>query len=284
MLNKQKLAIFGVFAFLVTGWAGPSFSQTHCRMLKQRINNGKVQLSNLNKNIRSVDRSLARLENQLRTLKRRKQALLQSRPSVQNRLGHDQSIFQQSCRGRGCRKLQRRVAVLKTALNGVLDQLETIASEIRRIHSGVNVLNGNLSRIKNEYNRLNCNYLVAGQTAQSTIDRCGVLFSNWNRIQARANKLSRRIVYLRRNYAKLLRELGSMDSKLDNFYAKLQRHCSNSPEIANIQVLMNAGRKYNRIGNDLNAISRELQKAGIIRLKPVRLKHRRKRPMRLKFR
>ena len=61
--------------------------------------------------------------------------------------------------------------------------------------------------LRREYQSKGCNRLVAGQTAQSTIDRCTAIFSDWNRLQADLNAQNSRLPHLRSRYQQLLAQM-----------------------------------------------------------------------------
>ncbi len=261
MKIKHTLVFLTSLVLMTAVWMPSAFAQQHCNVLKHRIQNRRAQLRNVNRSIQYVDA-------QIRRLQARKQSLLQQRNRLQNSLNQDQQLFEQSCSV--CVILRNRVNALKVELNKVLNNMEAVSNQIHQINDEVTNLNSRVFSVRSEYNRLNCSHLIAGQTPQSTIDRCRTLFSQWNRIQGRINVLAGTVRKLRRRYNRLLNRLNYIDSVLDNLYSKVQRQCSGRPVVTNVQTLMRSGSRYKGLSGMLNNITTGIRKVRRVRLKKVR--------------
>ena len=279
MKVMQRLLILASVFLVAASWSAPvSARNSNCSTLKGQIHKDKQRIRTIDTQLGTINRQLSEIERRRRQLEQRKAVLLRVRGETNSRLNMEQSRFQSSCGI--CTSLNRRAANLSAAINQTLDKIAAVAQRIRSISSEVHGLEVLLPQIRSEYQRLNCSYLIAGQTAQSTIDRCSNLFSRWNRIQAKINELRGTIRRLNRQYSMLMSRLESLENQLGNVYAGLQRSCTGNPGIANVRVLLKAGNKYRGLKTDLNNLGIRLKKAGGIRLKKMKpmLKRKKRRP------
>ena len=280
----QKLLVFGFFLMTAT-WVGTvSAKNPRCKSLKYRIRKDKQRVRTIDRQLQSIERQLSDLERRRRQLEQRKGVLLRVRAETNSRLNMEQDQFKSSCGI--CNTLKRRAKNLSADINRVLDRIAVVEQRLRNISNEVHGLEVMLPQIRSEYQNLNCSNLVAGETAQSTIDRCSALFSRWNKIQAKINDLKRSIRRLSRRYSRLMSRLEHLENQLGNVYARLQRSCSGNPEIANVGVLLKAGKKYKGLKTDLNDLGVRLKRAGRIKLKRMKpvLKRKKRRRHQMKRR
>ena len=96
-------------------------------------------------------------------------------------------------------------------------------SEISNRSSESAQLRREIDPLRHEYKKLSCNNLVPGSTAQSTIDRCAAIFSQWNRLQARVNQLNNHLAALKSRYQRLISQLQNIESRGKNYETYLSR-------------------------------------------------------------
>lgn len=226
-----------------------------CQQKKQDIEQMEAQA-------RQMGSEIAGIDTQIRDLQRQRANKVRERQQLQRRIRLDKTMMERSCRGlRECDRLGRRLENIKRRLQPLARRLDAIRQELDKRRAESNNLNREVERITTSYRQLNCDGLVAGQTAQSTIDRCSQLFSDWNNAQKRINLLDMAIRQMRVRYTKVMRRMRSLRAEIANLLSRLRTRCSHSSFIGELERLDQQQRNWQGWDAQMQDLSNHLRRA-----------------------
>ena len=207
--------------------------------LKQRIKELEAQRNGINA---SVNRERARLRDKRRS-------------------------YERECKSNeNCGQYEKLAIDLERQNKPVDDYINRVRDELTRSQRDISDLGRRIEPLRREYASLQCNNLIPGETAQSTIDRCSNIFSDWNRLQSDLNRHNTRLPALRSRYQQLLAQADQIERKAKDYETYLARNCKASPQLTVV-------RKYRGVKDRAEKLHRELDNLAneVTRLRGIRI-------------
>jgi len=250
--------------------------------LRQKCEAKQTELDGLRTQINQMDTDLTAKATKIEKVKKRLQMLeaerarvLNERQAAANRLKSEEAMRVKMCKPlERCGQMETRVAELQKRINPLYEQLRTIRDEIRRELGQIGGLNNDISRIQNQYQQLKCEDLVPGQTAQTTIDQCHNLFSEWNAAAARINQMEGNIRALRTRYQGVIKQVQALNREIASLRDAMRRDCSDSQHFATLEAMDKEGAEYVNMGSELDDADKKVKQMKLLKIAPGKQKPR----------
>ncbi|HUU01765.1 MAG TPA: hypothetical protein VM425_10010 [Myxococcota bacterium] len=260
-------SVLAVCCLASTAMAQSLFEE--CQQKKNDIAEMQQQAKQMDAEIANVDLKIRDLERQRQQLVRDKFEKAREKAKLQNRIRLDQKMMDRMCSGlRQCDNLEQRIDALKAHLAPLAEQLRRIRREITERNADTVRLNREVNKIETSYRQLNCDNLVAGQTQQTTIDRCTELFSRWNQSQKDINGLRASVAALRGRYRRVMQKMRIHGVNLARLLAKMRRTCGHSTRLAELENLEKEQTGFSALKRELDQMESSIGR--IPRLKIIR--------------
>jgi chromosome segregation ATPase len=209
-----------------------------CEQKMANLNTYTARISGLNMELAPIDQEIDRLNRRIQELRNDQQQKLKERNALQESVRNLEADTERWCRSsriRDCRVLDERVDNLRGRALPLNDRMNAIRNDIQNLNQEVGRSSREAERIENQYNQLGCDNLVPGRTAQTTIDRCSDLFSEWNRLQTDINADQTSIASLRSRYDQFAREQEKLRSETSRLVADMRANCRTSNRLEEVE-------------------------------------------------
>lgn len=270
----MRFYAIAVGAMLWVGATGSSMAQTMFEQCERQ----KTTVVTLEKQSQSLDLDTTLTNNQLMELQRQENELrLKQRLQTTQKIELQKKIrMETSERERLCSIIQqcegheRAADLLKQRIAPQEDLLRKIRQEIQGRSAESNRLSGEVDRVSEKYQSLNCDNLVPGQTPQATIDLCSDLFSQWNKLQAETNQLDSSIAGLQSSYQKVMQDMRASKAELDRLLGGMRGSCGHSSRLAELEAIEREQSGYNSMQDDFARIFSSVKRFRALKvLKPT---------------
>jgi len=273
MTKRLTLAISVLFFFCLGGAAQAESLFEQCQQKKRDI-------AEMEDQAKQIDGEMADLDMQIRDLARKKQELLREKANksrekkrLERKIRVDRAMMNRSCSGlRQCEAYERKIDQLKERIRPLSERLRRIRQEIRERGSEVRQLERETRKIESSYSKLNCDGLVAGQSSQSTIDRCSDLFSDWNRMQKDINSLQSSMSALRNRYRSVMRKMRRHNTELARLLRKMRASCGHSDRLADLRRMKEEQDDFRGIDDELDDMESSVRKIRTLKIVKPKLK------------
>jgi chromosome segregation ATPase len=203
----------------------------------------------------SIDTELDVLKRRITELNNQRNSLLRAIAARDRRVQSVDSAYKKDCtKNDSCSQYETMAGSLEQQASDVETELALVRSDISTRSSESAQLSREIDPLRREYANLQCNNLVPGSTAQSTIDRCAAIFSQWNRLQARVNQLNNALAALQSRYQRLLSQLKNIEARGKNYETYLARNCSTSPQLAKVRGYGAVRMRAEKLGKELDRL------------------------------
>jgi hypothetical protein len=209
-----------------------------CDQKRNDLNTYTSRLSTLNMELAPIDQEIDRLNRRVQELHNAQQQKVNERNALQESVRNLEADMERLCRssrGRDCRVLDERVDNIRGRAFPLNDRMNAIRNDIQNLNQEVGRSSRETERIENQYTQLGCDNLVPGRAAQTTIDRCSDLFSEWNRLQTDINTDQASITSLRARYDQFAREQQTLRSETSRLVADMRANCGTSDRLGEIE-------------------------------------------------
>jgi chromosome segregation ATPase len=214
-----------------------------------------------------LDAELTQLKKRTEELTRRKWDVQRDFEIASSRYVAADKDFQKQCsRDPQCDQYERMAGELATQSKPSSMALEDVRTQMVLAQGDVRDLNSKIEPLQRSYNAQGCGSLVAGQTEQSTIDACTLLFSEWNRLQIRLNQQNSQLAALKTRYEVLMAEVNSWDQRALSYQSYLNKHCKDNTQTAMLGEYRTTRERAQSLGRELDALI-----ADVVRLRGVRI-------------
>lgn len=256
----MRLLIGATVTLLTLTLATPAQSQPNdrCQKLRSKAASLSDHLVKTNHQLKNIDEQIQALVQKKRELERHRAAKLKSRAAMERDLKSTQFKVKKACNR--CAAIEKKVKKLKTQLAPLSSKMQIVMQGIRKRAQEANRLEKQVDRLETRYNRLRCDNLVAGQTAQSTIDECSSLFSEWNKLQKQINTLQAGVATLKGQYWKLMKQAKSKRIKLKQLLDRMEANCASHPLVGELKALKKMHSDYDGLKKDLDHLGRKLDR------------------------
>jgi chromosome segregation ATPase len=215
---------------------------------QHRLDESRAELAGINS-------ELAALKKRLAELARRRDTTQRSVALRDVRVQKLRSTYKRECTAsESCQQYENLAGSLERQAAEIEREVAAARAEISRSSTESAQLGREIEPLRREYADLKCNHLVPGSTAQSTIDRCATIFSQWNRLQARVNQLNNHLAPLRSHYQRLLSRLRQIEEHGRGYADYLSRNCKSSPQLAKVRGFGAVRLRAEKLGRELDKL------------------------------
>jgi chromosome segregation ATPase len=261
-MKKRTVGLISVA--LMLGWTGVASSQSlfqRCEKQKEDLNAMKIQVGDIESKMAPMESEIADLRNRLREAEdqkaakaREKLTLLSDIKRMENEMDHRCGALKQ------CDSLENRVEALSRRAAPLGEDMRQLREEIRERSTESSRLDGEVDRIENSYRQLNCDNLIPGQTAQTTIERCSELFGRWNHLQADINRLQDSINDLRKRHQRIMAAYQAIGREISELLAQMRPSCSHSARVAELEGMEEHHRSFATVKDDLDDMDKHMKR------------------------
>lgn len=207
-----------------------------------------------------IEAEIEQLTRRLEDLQARRAQLSGEVAASQVHLKYKREDIGAGCRDAvNCKQYEDFVSDMEQQNKPIEEQMGRIRTEISDSRRDVTNLRRRIEPLQREYKSKECNRMVAGQTSQSTIDRCSAIFSEWNQLQGDLNRLNSRLPILRSRYQQLAAKLRSTEERAKDYEEYLSRNCKRSGKLGIVRRFRNAQGQSGRMQEDLNRLIEEVR-------------------------
>jgi len=216
-----------------------------------------------------VDSEISQLKRQLTELSSRRSDVKRLADTFTRRFADAERAYKKDCgKNENCDQYDTLADDLDRQGKGIEGRLATVRTEIDKNRREITDLSRRIDPLRREYQRLACNNMVPGETAQSTIDRCSSIFSEGNRLQSDLNRHNRRLPALKTRYEQLLAELRNIENRARGYETYMVSNCKSSKKVATVRNYGQGGvrKRAENLGKELDSLINE-----VTRLRGVRI-------------
>lgn len=234
-------------------------SATMCMSRRAVIGNEQNKLEDQRAALAGVSAEIDALKRRIDELERQRVDLIGTVARSEVRLETKLAGYRTECeQSESCEQYEKMAADLESSTNPVEQALEGVKNEIAAGAREVGVLRGRIEPLRKEYASLKCNNMVPGETAQTTIDRCTAIFSEWNRLQADLNQQNNRLPILRSRYEQLAAQLKSTEQRAKGYEEYLTRNCKASQKIQVVRRYQGVHDRARALAHELDALAEQV--------------------------
>ncbi len=248
----------------------PGQQKQNCAVRRAIVAQEEQRLNAASAELAGIDTELAQLQRRIDELKRRRSDVTRLVSAYDTRYRAADRAYKAECAADdSCEQYDTMVDELDRQGNVIQGDLNNIRTEIEASQREMVTLRGRIEPLQREYGEKRCNNLVPGETAQETIDRCSVIFSEWNRLQATLNQYNSRLPLLRSTYQQQLSSLASIETRAAQYQAHMERNCSTSQRVVVLRSYGKGGGVRQRaedLGRQLDELANEVTKLRGIRI------------------
>ncbi|MEE8409573.1 MAG: hypothetical protein V3T05_08210 [Myxococcota bacterium] len=240
-----------------------------CRARRSILTQEEQRGDRFQANLVGIDVEIVQLRRQLDELNRKRRDTKKLVDTYNIRIAKADKAYKKDCaKNTNCDQYDTLADSLDGQSQNVETQLGGVRIDIDRTRRDIDVLRGRIDPLRREYHNLRCNNMVPGETAQSTIDRCSSIFSEWNRLQSDLNRHNRALPILKSRYEQLLAELRTIESRARGYEDYMTRNCQSSSKV----VVMH-NHSQGSVRKRAESLGRELDKLieDVTKLRGVRI-------------
>ncbi|MBL6975914.1 MAG: hypothetical protein ISR64_09305 [Deltaproteobacteria bacterium] len=281
----MRLFIGTTVALLALIQTVPARSQPNnrCQDLRKKAATLSDQVMKTDRMLMDLDQQIQELAQKKRELEKYRSGKMKSKAAMEQDLKRTGIKLEKACNR--CAAIEKKVNILKAKLAPLSSKMQSVMQGIRKRTQEAGRLEKQVDRIETRYNRLRCDNLVAGQTAQSTIDECASLFSEWNRLQKQINTLQAGVDTLTSQYWKLMKQAKSKRIQLARLRDRMERNCASHPLVGELKALEKMHSDYDGLKMDLEQLGKKLKRFKRLKMRKAPLpKKKKKRKKQLKVR
>lgn len=206
-----------------------------------------------------IDAEMAQLTRRLDDLRRQRDDVKRNVDDASRRSGAAQQAYSRDCAAsENCTSYETQARSLDAQSDAVERDITAVRNEVQANRSAITQLETRIAPLQQEYASRRCNNLVPGETDQNTIDRCTIVFSDWNRLQAELNRQNTRVPDLKSRYEQLLSTLRSLETRANGYSQYMARNCTSSPETTKMQGYGNKRKQAMTVGDELDSLIGDL--------------------------
>ncbi len=238
-----------------------------CASKERLLSSDERRLEQDRANLAGVNAEMDQLRRRLEEMRTRSSQLTRRVADAKVKIERSRRAYQGECRGaENCSLYERSSDDLERRSRPVEEALNKVRTEINDARRSVSGLRRRIDPLRRGYSQQNCARLVAGQTAQSTIDRCSQLFSDWNRLQTELNPHNRHLPALRSRYQRLMAELDSAEQRALKYEDYLGRNCRRSSRLGKVRRYRGMRDKARGLNDALLSLIGEVKSLQAIRI------------------
>jgi chromosome segregation ATPase len=265
---KRTLATIGLLALF--GFAQASLAQTpfeRCEKQKTDVTALKARVTDLDNQNAPLEIKIQKVQKRLRDLETQRADRMREKASLLQQVRMAERDVERMCSSfRQCETLDNRIDDLKRRSAPMAEAMRKLLDEIRERNTDSARINQEVDKIESTYKQLNCDELVAGQTAQTTIDRCNSLFSDWNRLQTDVNRMQDSAQAFRNRYTQENRQLVAMSQEINRLLTQMRASCGHSTRLSELEGLDREHQGYSAVKKDIDDMDSNVKRVRAMRV------------------
>jgi chromosome segregation ATPase len=240
--------------------------------LHERCEKQKTVMAAYEENATQLNTDLLNINKQIKELQAKKSNLTKEIVVLKKMINKEKANSKKMCAPlKQCTIHEGKIEKLKDKIAPLAEELKKIRDEIHRRNTNSATLNQEVEKIETSYQQTNCDTLVAGETAQTTIDRCNELFTKWNVLQKRINSLKTSVAKLRTKYQKVMRKMKLHAGVLARLTKQMRQNCSHSAKIAVVDDIEKEQKSFQSLKDDIAKFDSRLKKIRLLKIKPPKM-------------
>lgn len=252
MLKKRVTFCILPFCAIATSALAQPLPQ-RCDSKQKEIDTMSQSVASLNKEVADVNAQLEVLKKQVADLEQTAAAKSQQKTALENQLAAEKSAKETMCKPLAiCAGYETKLAELKSAFAPIFDALRAERQEAQTHKGNTLRMKDRITSIKAEYPTLPCNKLVDGETPKATIDRCNVLFKEWQSIESDVSKVNDQIRAVRDQYKSQKKNAAPHGKVLIKLYGDMHKTCDFSLQLGETDKLYADNKDIVAAETDLN--------------------------------
>ncbi|MBW1810240.1 MAG: hypothetical protein JRJ19_00585 [Deltaproteobacteria bacterium] len=264
---RRMFIVAGLFCFVCAS------SSVLAQSLFEECKQKKQDIAEMENQSTQIGLEVDEFNKKIRELQREKFAKIGEKTKLDKRIKIDKAMTKRMCSGlRQCDSLDRKIENLKDKIAPFSDRLRRIRKEIGERTAEVVRLNRKVDRIEASYTQLNCDNLIPGKAAQSTIDRCTDLFSQWNQLQKDISRIKGSVAALGHRYKKVMKRLRRHSAELARLSQKMHKNCRHSARFADLEEMEREQHDYRAIKDELAEMETKVRKIKKLKIRRPKMK------------
>jgi chromosome segregation ATPase len=265
----MKRLVIGFSVMSLLGLASMASAQS----LFERCEKKKQKITDMEADVGKTEAKITTISERLRDLRRQQRELNVKKSDLLRRIKSEKAHHNRMCSAlRQCERYEQKVDKLRDRIDPLAQRLRKIREEIRERQGESNRLSEEAEKIENAYQNLNCDNLVAGDVAQSTIDRCNALFSSWNKIAKDIKALDSSVISLRDRYQRVMKRMQSIRAELAQLTRQMNQACSHSTYITKLESMEKEQHTYRAMKDDLDRMNKRMRRFKTMKLRQPKRK------------
>jgi chromosome segregation ATPase len=268
---KKGLILVGLLA--VVAMSAPVFAETEtpaeaCAKKRSAVDEAVKSREAIKAEIKGINSQVKELQKQIKDLRAQSVVKKRERAAAIKKVNIAKAETKKPCaKVARCKKAQKRITTLKTKIAPKKEKLKKIREEIRERKKNASKLQEEAEMLEAQYNELGCRTLVAGETDQTTIDKCADIFSKWNALQKEINDLNASIIKLRARYRKIMGRMKALKAELRALSRSVRANCAvGGPEAKEVEVLETDQKEFDAMGGEIKEVGVKIKKARKVKL------------------
>jgi len=214
-----------------------------------------------------INAEIAQAQSRLEYLEARRLDMTRELAGGEVRQEIAQANYKAECsQDESCEQYERMSQSLDVQSKPNEEELERIRTDIGQTRTDNAELHKQIEPLRRDYQSLACNNLVPGETAQTTIDRCTAIFSDWNRLQARLNGANNRLTTLQARYQQIFTDMQNTERRAKTYEDYLAANCKGSPQLSVVRRYRGVREKAAGMQRDLDSLIEDVTKLRGIRI------------------
>lgn len=230
-----------------------------CEGRERLLETTKTRAASYHGELAGVDAEIAQLQDRIRELTKERSRLKSQARNLDRKVSRDEARYKKDCaEDLNCSRYETIVTSLDSQSQGLEHELQAVRDETSDTYRKVSTLRRTIEPLRDEYSKLQCTELVAGETAQSTIDRCAAIFSEWNRRQAELNRYNGLLPDLRNRYEMVLSQINALDHRAATAETYMTKNCSNNSKMQTVKVVRGRHNNASTLGGEIKKLATEI--------------------------
>lgn len=240
-----------------------------CRARRAILTQDEQRRDRYQSDLVGIDVEMIQLRRQLDELTHKRNDTKKLVSTYNVRVANAERSYKKGCSANtNCDQYDTLADSLDRQTQDVETQLGSVRTDIDRTRRDIDVLRDRIEPLRREYHNLRCNNMVPGETAQSTIDRCSSIFSEWNRLQSDLNRHNRTLPILKSRFEQLLAELRTIESRARGYETYMTRNCRSSSKVVVMHNHSQGGvrKRAESLGRELDKLIDDVTKLRGVRI------------------
>jgi chromosome segregation ATPase len=271
----MKRMVLTLCALMVVGWSASAVAETPVQVCDSK----KAVVVDLEKTKTGIEAEIITIGDELKALEVKKKELNGQRAEkYKAKAKTTQAIKLAKVNQKAacikvmrCKKAKDKVAKLREKRAPLREKLKAIRGENKERNKNASAIKAKIEALEKQYTELNCRNLVAGKTAQKTIDKCNGIFSAWNALQKELNGMLASTGKIKGRHGKVRGQMKGLRKQLKGFKRQIKINCLGGPEMKEVEAVEAEQKDEDAIVGEIKETQtkcRKMKKRKVVIVKP----------------